>query len=89
MDLSKDLEPPSKDFDVPFACFKTELLPEDLNWKDGDLFGKKPLEVNLDMLSAPPSDWRRAGPLLELLPSDERGAVFGDLKVSSRTLKRS
>ena len=88
--LSNDLVPPSNDFDVPLACFSTELVLEDkdLDWEV--LLDKKPLDVNFEMLSAPPKDWRRGGPLLIHLPSGALRLLLEDpLKLSSSTLRRN
>lgn len=90
--LSNDLVPPSNDFDVPLACFRTELVLEDkdLNWELGVLLDKNPFEVNFEILSAPPRDWRREGPLLTLLPSAELLLLLLEVprKLSSSTLSR-
>jgi hypothetical protein len=92
--LSSDLVPPSNDFEVPLACFRIKLLLEerdDLEWKDGDLLVNKPFGDNLGILSAPPSDNRREGPLLKLFPSvgGRLEPLGGPRSPSSKTFRRN
>ena len=87
--LSSDLEPPSKDLDAPLAFFKIELEEtEDLIWKDDVLLVRNPLELGLDMLSVPPRDCRREGPLLTHFPSEVPRLILLEvsLKLSCSTL---
>jgi len=91
--LSNDLVPPSNDLDVPFACFNTvlALAVNDLNWELGVLLISEPFDVIFGLVSAPPRDCLRVGPLLELLPTDVPLLLLlvGPFKLSSNTLSRS
>ena len=59
-DLTHSIDlPPSKDLEVPFACFRIVLVLLDmatLTWETYVLFGPNPFEGDLGKLSAPPID---------------------------------